>query len=85
MKNDVSNKSAEIKFKIRRFRLGRRDRKETWKRTAKNKKFANTAVKNSDPKLQVTLVVITAGTNKRRSETQGHGLIGARKQILIPC
>lgn len=53
--------------------------------TAKNKKFANTAVKNSDPKLQVTLVVITAGTNKRRLETQGHGLIGARKQILIPC
>lgn len=54
-------------------------------RTAKNKKFANTAVKNSNPKLQVTLVVITAGTNKRRSETQGRGLIGARKQILIPC
>ena len=55
------------------------------KRTAKNKKFANTAVKNSNPKLQVTLVVITADTNKRRSETQGRGLIGARKQILTRC
>ena len=29
MKNDVSNKSTGIKFKIRRFRFGRRDRKET--------------------------------------------------------
>lgn len=37
MKNDVSNKSAEIKFKIRRFRLGRRDREEYKKMIESNK------------------------------------------------
>lgn len=51
----------------------------SWKRTAKSKKFASIAVKNFIPKSQTILAVITAGTNRRRSETQGHGLTGARK------
>ena len=59
--------------------------KRSWKRTAKSKKFVNTAVKNSAPKLQATLAVITAGTNKHRSEMQGQGLIETRKQISTLC